>query len=82
MYAIRSYYGRYTKLVATTVYEYLSKQVDVTFVIEESAPPEQPPVYKEPQAPVQTEDSISHMLNPKYTFDTFVIGSGNRFAHA
>ncbi|GAA0398702.1 chromosomal replication initiator protein DnaA [Paenibacillus motobuensis] len=74
--------SRYTKLVATTVYEYLSKQVDVTFVIEESAPPEQPPVYKEPQAPVQTEDSISHMLNPKYTFDTFVIGSGNRFAHA
>lgn len=74
--------SRYTKLVATTVYEYLGKQVDVSFVIEESAPPEQPPVYKEPQAPVQTEDSISHMLNPKYTFDTFVIGSGNRFAHA
>ena len=22
------------------------------------------------------------MLNSKYTFDTFVIGSGNRFAHA
>jgi len=74
--------SRYTKLVATTVYEYLGKQVDVSVVIEESAPPEQPPVYKEPQAPVQTEDSISHMLNPKYTFDTFVIGSGNRFAHA
>ncbi|HEY4389999.1 MAG TPA: chromosomal replication initiator protein DnaA [Paenibacillus sp.] len=74
--------SRYTKLVATTVYEYLDKQVDVSFVIEKSAPPEQPPVYKEPQAPVQTEESISHMLNPKYTFDTFVIGSGNRFAHA
>lgn len=26
--------------------------------------------------------STSGMLNPKYTFDTFVIGSGNRFAHA
>lgn len=25
---------------------------------------------------------IQGMLNPKYTFDTFVIGSGNRFAHA
>ena len=24
----------------------------------------------------------ANMLNPKYTFDTFVIGSGNRFAHA
>ncbi|MFD1928378.1 chromosomal replication initiator protein DnaA [Sporosarcina siberiensis] len=26
--------------------------------------------------------TIPGMLNPKYTFDTFVIGSGNRFAHA
>lgn len=25
---------------------------------------------------------VNGMLNPKYTFDTFVIGSGNRFAHA
>ena len=27
-------------------------------------------------------DTAPGMLNPKYTFDTFVIGSGNRFAHA
>src|SRR5690554_4333793 len=27
-------------------------------------------------------ESSNGMLNPKYTFDTFVIGSGNRFAHA
>ena len=25
-------------------------------------------------------DFPQNMLNPKYTFDTFVIGSGNRFA--
>ena len=34
--------------------------------------------------PIETT-SITYgtgMLNPKYTFDTFVIGSGNRFAHA
>ncbi|MEF2969195.1 chromosomal replication initiator protein DnaA [Paenibacillus sp. M1] len=74
--------SRYTKLVATTVLEYLGKQVDVSFVIEESSVPEQTPVYKEPPAPVQAEESVSNMLNPKYTFDTFVIGSGNRFAHA
>lgn len=74
--------SRYTKLVATTVLEYLNKQVNVTFVIEESAPPELTQVVKEPPAPVPIEESVSHMLNPKYTFDTFVIGSGNRFAHA
>lgn len=27
-------------------------------------------------------DNTKHMLNPRYIFDTFVIGSGNRFAHA
>jgi chromosomal replication initiator protein len=27
-------------------------------------------------------DDDSHRLNPKYVFDTFVIGSSNRFAHA
>lgn len=74
--------SRYTKLVATTVLEYLGKQVDVSFVIEESTVPEQTQVYKDPPAPIQAEESVSNMLNPKYTFDTFVIGSGNRFAHA
>ncbi|MBA9085912.1 chromosomal replication initiator protein [Fontibacillus solani] len=74
--------SRYTKLVATTVLEYLGKQVDVSFVIEESAVPEQTQVFKEPPVAIQAEESVSNMLNPKYTFDTFVIGSGNRFAHA
>jgi chromosomal replication initiator protein len=27
-------------------------------------------------------DSVDHQLNPKYTFDTFVVGSCNQFAHA
>ena len=27
-------------------------------------------------------ESIDNTLNPKYTFDTFVVGSSNQFAHA
>ncbi|MDW0118879.1 chromosomal replication initiator protein DnaA [Sporosarcina thermotolerans] len=43
--------------------------------------------FKIPKTVVKQADktpvaSASVMLNPKYTFDTFVIGSGNRFAHA
>ncbi len=38
-----------------------------------------PVVKKAEKSPVAT---TAAMLNPKYTFDTFVIGSGNRFAHA
>jgi chromosomal replication initiator protein len=30
----------------------------------------------------QAADSAANRLNPKYTFETFVIGSSNRFAHA
>ena len=33
------------------------------------------------QQPIVLEES-ANMLNAKYTFDTFVIGAGNRFAHA
>ena len=29
-----------------------------------------------------TDEPPKTMLNPRYTFDSFVIGSGNRFAHA
>lgn len=31
---------------------------------------------------VYSEDISNSILNPKYTFDTFVIGNGNRLAHA
>ncbi|MCW2858877.1 MAG: chromosomal replication initiator DnaA [Actinoallomurus sp.] len=36
-----------------------------------------------PSAPTESKGTGEHArLNPKYTFDTFVIGSSNRFAHA
>ena len=27
-------------------------------------------------------DSVSHQLNPRYTFETFIVGASNQFAHA
>ncbi|WP_299168574.1 chromosomal replication initiator protein DnaA [uncultured Arthrobacter sp.] len=58
---------------------------DLTPVIEEE--PEEVPdeSTQREQAPSPTPPSNSHefgRLNPKYVFDTFVIGSSNRFAHA
>ncbi|MFZ0923280.1 MAG: DnaA/Hda family protein, partial [Candidatus Acidiferrales bacterium] len=38
-----------------------------------------------PAAPAQAKldfDSSNHQLNPRYTFETFVVGSSNQFAHA
>ncbi len=33
-------------------------------------------------AAIEAEELSGTALNPKYTFETFVVGSGNRFAHA
>ena len=38
-----------------------------------------------PQPPAQAKldfDSSNHQLNPRYTFESFVVGSSNQFAHA
>ena len=58
---------------------------ELTPIIEEE--PEEAPEEsaQREQAPSPTPPSNSHefgRLNPKYIFDTFVIGSSNRFAHA
>jgi len=74
--------SRYTKLVGSTLFEVVGKQLDVKFVIEEAVIEEPIPSLSSSQPQVSHEESMTHMLNPKYTFDTFVIGSGNRFAHA
>nr|WP_305121033.1 chromosomal replication initiator protein DnaA [Saccharibacillus sp. JS10] len=77
--------SRYTKLVAQVAFDVLGRSVTVKFVIEEPGHEEES-LQKQmtpPPAPVQVNvEANTNMLNPKYTFDTFVIGSGNRFAHA
>ena len=46
-------------------------------------PDEAPPVsIVEKEEPPKLETTKRAMLNPKYTFDTFVIGKGNQMAHA
>ena len=74
---------RYTKLVSSTLSDYIGRAVDVKFSIEEvrQAEPEPFPQFPTIRQPV-LEEPMMHMLNPKYTFDTFVIGAANRFAHA
>ncbi|MDQ6421880.1 chromosomal replication initiator protein DnaA [Paenibacillus sp. LHD-117] len=76
--------GRYTKLIRTTLYEFLGRQIDVRFSIDEPKSAEQSIVFppKQVHHHVSSDEPHTHMLNPKYTFDTFVIGANNRFAHA
>ena len=38
--------------------------------------------YEKQNSKTDFPDNLINFLNPKYTFDTFVIGNSNRFAHA
>ncbi|MBR2572551.1 MAG: chromosomal replication initiator protein DnaA [Clostridia bacterium] len=40
------------------------------------------PIPVEPENNQDGRNTVQDMLNPKYTFDTFVVGDSNRFAHA
>lgn len=79
--------NRYTKMVASAVEEVTGWEVEVRFVLEgmhmqadKQAPAVPAPLA--PRSPNTHDDGHSNMLNAKYTFDTFVIGEKNRFAHA
>lgn len=41
-----------------------------------------PEASPEPILPREPQPAINHKLNPRYTFESFVAGSSNRFAHA
>ena len=62
-------------------------QSKVVFVPEGAIPPppEEPPAVLAPQPPPavgEDEPVPSGGLNPRYTFDTFIVGPSNQFAHA
>src|SRR5699024_5696532 len=75
--------GRYTNLISDILLEITGARLTIRFTVPDSnaAQEDIKPAPKPVQGNTQ-ENNPKTMLNPKYTFDTFVIGSGNRFAHA
>ncbi len=72
--------SRYAPLIRSAIQPILGRNVSLRFIIPdpsesfEDAPLDPLPVVKNEPFPCY--------LNPKYSFDTFVIGNSNRFAHA
>jgi chromosomal replication initiator protein len=67
--------GHYLSLIQAAVRDVLTEQRAVRLVVREPQPSVEEP---RERAAGRGHDG----LNPKYTFDRFVIGSSNRFAHA
>jgi chromosomal replication initiator protein len=85
--------GHFLDLVLRAAGESAPTGAVVRFTVGERVAPRQaptrraepPPARIEPQTPkdaLEQRETSDVELNPKYTFDLFVIGSSNRFAHA
>ncbi len=77
----------YTELLQEILYEVTGNPYSCQFVLPQTESSDaandtdkQVHIQLKPERPEQTR--FHSNLNPKYTFDTFVIGEGNRFAHA
>ncbi|WP_291560327.1 MULTISPECIES: chromosomal replication initiator protein DnaA [unclassified Clostridium] len=76
--------NRYKDLIINSVKSVSNKTYNIDFfIISEEAMEKDTSKKQEEQKPtLVVNDEMSAILNPKYTFDSFVIGNSNRFAHA
>ncbi|MEE6452432.1 chromosomal replication initiator protein DnaA [Gottfriedia acidiceleris] len=77
--------SKYSSLIMDTVLEITGAELEIKFILPQNHVEEIEMNIPAVKAKVKFEEPVEFgqsMLNPKYTFDTFVIGSGNRFAHA
>ncbi len=69
--------GRYLNLIKNAIIEVTNENYIVQLVVNSESD-----TVETGQAPIETEANHRSQLNPKYSFNTFVIGNSNRFAHA
>lgn len=75
----------YLPLIKDAVGAVCGRELQVAFDVNHTPPPQPAPARKERPAPTKSARKRSSQqtpMNPNYTFDSFIIGSSNNFAHA
>lgn len=76
----------YNDLIISCFNEIINATIELNFVLEDEIKQEQIEIPEEIESIKEKKTSetsyISSNLNPKYIFETFIVGNSNRFAHA
>ncbi|MCM1415958.1 MAG: chromosomal replication initiator protein DnaA [bacterium] len=73
--------SKYKNFFKVIISEMMEKTYDISFILEKDVPEETENIFPETKnSPSANYENAS--LNPKYKFDTFVVGSNNKLAHS
>ncbi|MCR5594582.1 MAG: chromosomal replication initiator protein DnaA [Lachnospiraceae bacterium] len=72
--------NKYMKFFQVTISEMFNKMYDIDFILEKDL--DNNNLLKPGQEPVYNLNYETANLNPKYKFNTFVVGGSNKFAHS
>lgn len=71
--------NKYKSYFQVTITEMMDHEYDISFILEKDVDENEDSMALKPQYNINYEKAN---LNPKYRFDTFVVGSNNKFAHS
>lgn len=74
--------NKYKSYFQVTITEMMEHNYDISFILENDVESEKETSGKLSKSPVYNINYELANLNPKYVFDTFVVGGNNKFAHS
>ena len=82
--ALKYITNKYSSFFKVTISEIMDHNYEISFLLEKDAKkdPEPSEVLKSPENNTCNINYENANLNPKYKFDTFVVGNNNKFAHS
>jgi chromosomal replication initiator protein len=72
----------YMPTIKAVLYELTGNDYTISLQVKKTAPSHHVPQHAALAASNGDDDLASRMFNPRYSFENFVIGAGNQFAHA